>query len=44
MTRTHTMPTVKHVAMATAFTLYLIPENDTISDSRIVKGERLAAY
>jgi hypothetical protein len=30
--------------MATAFTLYLIPENDTISDSRIVKGEPLAAY
>ncbi len=37
------MPTVKHVAMATAFTFYLIPENDTINDIRIVKGERLAA-
>jgi len=32
------MPTVKHVAMATAFTLYLIPENDTINDIRIVKS------
>jgi hypothetical protein len=37
------MPTVKHVVMARAFTLYLIPENDTINDIRIVKGERLAA-
>jgi len=37
------MPTVKHVAMATALTLYLIPEHDTINDIRIVKGTRLAA-
>jgi hypothetical protein len=37
------MPTVKHVAMATAFALHLIPENDTISESKIVKGQRLAA-
>jgi hypothetical protein len=37
------MPTVKHVAVATAFTLYLIPENDTINDIRTVKEERLAA-
>jgi len=29
--------------MATAFTLYLIPEHDTINDIRIVKGTRLAA-
>jgi hypothetical protein len=37
------MTTVKHEAVVTAFTLYLIPENDTINDIRIAKGERLAA-
>ena len=37
------MPTVKHEAVATAFALYLIPENDTINDIRIAMGERLAA-